>query len=256
MNDLQKKLLEMLSWLHNFIVEHKLTYYVMNGTMLGAARHNGFIPWDDDVDIAMPRKDYEILCDLLKNPIDHYVIESPNGDADDFLYTYAKFYDMNTSMTEYSRKNICRGVYIDIFPLDGLGNTLEEAKKYYKKIDRKNMFLMTRVCAYRKQRKWYKNLAIFLGRLIPNFMINEKKLCVKIDKLNKARDFDNYQYFGLNMSAYRERDIHNKDILGKPTEYKFENIVVYGPEKYDEYLMKHMVNWRKYDEKKVFRMIL
>ena len=66
MNELQKKLLEMLGWLHNFISSHGLRYYVYGGTMLGAARHHGFIPWDDDVDIVMPREDYEKLCVLLK----------------------------------------------------------------------------------------------------------------------------------------------------------------------------------------------
>ena len=68
LNPLQTKLLEMLTWLVKYIDEHELRYYVIGGTMLGAVRHKGFIPWDDDIDIAMPRKDYEELIRLLKEP--------------------------------------------------------------------------------------------------------------------------------------------------------------------------------------------
>ena len=71
MNPLQSKLLEMLTWLSSYLNEKGLTYYVMGGTMLGAVRHQGFIPWDDDVDIIMPREDYEKLIEYLKEPVDH-----------------------------------------------------------------------------------------------------------------------------------------------------------------------------------------
>lgn len=245
MTDLQSKLLEMMTWLHNFIISHDLIYYAFGGTMLGATRHHGFIPWDDDIDIVMPRNDYKKLCELLKNKVEHYIVEDANSLNDDYLYTYAKFYDTNTSMTEVSRINVKRGVFIDIFPIDGLGNTKSEALKYYKKIDKKNMFLATRVCAYRKERKWYKNVAIFLCRLIPSFIVNNKKLCIKIDKLNQKRAFDDYHYFGLNMSTYRDRDIHNKEILGKPTLYKFETIEIYGVENADKYLSETYGDWKK-----------
>ena len=56
---IQQMLADMLKVFHDFCVEHSLTYYVVAGTALGAARHKGFIPWDDDVDVGMPRPDYE-----------------------------------------------------------------------------------------------------------------------------------------------------------------------------------------------------
>ena len=124
LNPLQQKLLGMLTWLIKYIDDNNIRYYIIGGTMLGAVRHEGFIPWDDDIDIAVPRNDYERLIDLLKSPVDHYVIESPKGEAEDYVYSYAKLYDLNTSMTELARKNVKRGVYIDIFPLDGIGNSL------------------------------------------------------------------------------------------------------------------------------------
>ena len=76
MDDFQKKLVDMLRWLVEFLEKNNLRYYVVEGTMLGAVRHEGLIPWDDDIDIGMPRADYEKLIELLSNPIDHYVVES------------------------------------------------------------------------------------------------------------------------------------------------------------------------------------
>ena len=98
LNPLQQKLLEMLTWLSKYIESNHLTYYVIGGTFLGAVRHKGFIPWDDDIDIAMPRKDYETLIKLLSKPVDHYVIESPDNCGKDFTYNLAKFYDLDTTM--------------------------------------------------------------------------------------------------------------------------------------------------------------
>ena len=63
---LQEKLLVMFKWFHDFCIKHKLRYYALGGTMLGAVRHNGFIPWDDDIDLGMPRKDYQRFVKLIK----------------------------------------------------------------------------------------------------------------------------------------------------------------------------------------------
>ena len=242
LNPLQQKLLEMFTWLTDYLHKHNLRYYMIGGTMLGAVRHGGFIPWDDDIDIAMPRSDYEKLIELLREPVDHYVVESPKGDAKDYLYGVSKLYDMNTSMTELTRKGVKRGVYIDIFPLDGIGNTLEESYKNYKKIDRTNMLLAMRVCAYRKDRKWWKNCAVFVGRLLP---LSAKKLTRKLDRLCAEHDFDENAYVGNLMSTYRAREIMSKELFGTPTLYDFEGIKAYGPEKYDEYLTTLFRNWRQ-----------
>ena len=76
-SELQKKLLPMLGWFHDFCVAHDLRYYVLGGTMLGAVRHQGFIPWDDDIDVGMPRKDYEIFMKLCEDKVfGNYTVES------------------------------------------------------------------------------------------------------------------------------------------------------------------------------------
>lgn len=242
LNPLQQKLLEMFRWLTNFLHENNLRYFMIGGTFLGAVRHEGFIPWDDDIDIGMPRNDYEKLIEILEKPHDHYVVESPKGDAKDYLYSYAKLYDMNTSMTELTKNGVKRGVYIDIFPIDGIGNSHEDGLKNYQKIDRANMLLAMRVCAYRKDRVWWKNCAVFIGRMIP---ISPKKLSKKIDKLCANHDYEKCSYVGNLVSTYRSREIMPKEYVETLKLYKFEDVWAYGPEKYDLYLTTIYKNWRQ-----------
>ena len=242
MNQLQSKLLEMLVWLTAYLDENNLTYYVMGGTMLGAVRHQGFIPWDDDVDIVMPREDYEKFIKMLKNPIDHYVVESVHSTAKDFIYNYAKFYDINTSMTDPAKIPIKRGVFIDVFPLDGIGNTMEESLKNYKKIDILHGLLVMKKCTFRKGRKLWKNLVAICGWILP---LSCKKLAQILDRKCAEHSIVDCQYIGYLTSTYRTREIMEKEIYGTPTPYLFEGITVYGPEKFDEYLTKLYHDWRE-----------
>ena len=232
-------------WLDAFIRENGLKYYLFAGSALGARRHNGFIPWDDDIDIVLPREDYAKLCQLLRTPIDHYVIENTYSESKEFLYTYAKFYDLDTSMTEILKKKLVRGVFIDIFPLDGIGNTKKEALQNYRKIDFFNMLLATRTCVPRAERKWYKNLAIRVMCKIPHWLIDDKRLAIKIDEENQKHPYDEMKYVGVLMSTYRSKDIHLKELFGTPTEYSFEGHSFFGPEKIDDYLKEEYGEWQK-----------
>lgn len=245
LNPLQIKLLDMLKWFHDFCVNNNIRYYVAYGTMLGAARHRGFIPWDDDIDVVVPRPDYEKLCGLLGDrQYEYFYLETVHSHNKDYLYGYAKLYDTRTTMIEHTRNDVVRGVFIDVFPLDGIGNNINEFKKQYKKIDVINMLLASRICAIRMERNFLKNLAIMLARVVPSVVFNEKKVLVYLDKLCSSYGY-NQKYIANCMSTYRSRDIMKKEIFGNPTLYKFENIEVYGPENYDAYLEYLYHDWRK-----------
>lgn len=242
LSPLQNKLLEMFAWLSDFLDKNGLRYYAINGTFLGAVRHKGFIPWDDDIDIALPRCDYQKLIELLSFQKGKYVIEYPDGRTIDYPYNIAKVYDTSTTMIESLRMEVVRGVYIDVFPLDGLGDTYNEALKTFRKIDILNKLQSIKTCKIRKGRKWWKNACILLGRFIP---VNYLYLSFRANQLCMQRNFDNSRFVASCMSTYRSREIMDKSYYGKPTNYQFENIVIKGPEKADEYLTQLFHNWKE-----------
>lgn len=245
-NLLQKRLLDMLSWFHTFCVEHQLRYYLLGGTMLGAVRHQGFIPWDDDIDVGMPRRDYETFMELTKGQtFGHLVVEGIHTDKNDFYYGFTKIYDTETTLVEATRYQIKRGIFLDVFPLDGVADQPEDIGRYYTKFMSKYGLLLSRTCAYRRERKWYKNMAVFASRLIPNFIVSNKALMLSVDELCKQRDYDDYAYVGNLYGHWGLKEIVKKEVMGTPTLYRFENLEVYGVEDYETYLTSLYGDWRQ-----------
>lgn len=240
---LKTMLTDMMLWFHNFCVENNLRYYAIGGTMLGAARHEGFIPWDDDIDVGMPRSDYNKLAELLNCKTDgRYVLETPETTANDYYYPFTKLYDTKTTLVENTKYKIKRGIYLDIFPFDGFGQTEEDCVKNYKKINKLNKLLLLKVAGIRKGRKLYKNLGVILFRVIP---INPKKILKNLVVQCAKYDYDSCKYVGNSVGAWGLKEIMPAVIIGSPKLYKFENIEIYGVEDADAYLTHVYGNWRE-----------
>ncbi len=236
MNEMQCKLLEMFKWFHNFCVENDFKYYALGGTALGAIRHKGFIPWDDDIDIGMYRKDYERLKKFVKNHSDkRFVFEFP-GENKDFTYALAKLYDKTTTLVESTRYKIKRGLYIDIFPIDNIGDDEAEAISNFKIINRKFSLYLTTACALRKGRKLYKNIAVLLSRIIPGFIFDNRKLLNDIEMFCKKKKDDESCYVVNTYGAWREKEIGKREWFGNPVLHQFESMEIFCPEDYDAYL--------------------
>ena len=143
MNPLQAKQLEILKAFIRVCDKHNLEYFLVYGTALGAIRHKGFIPWDDDIDVAMPRKDYEEYI-KLQNEYEGtpYFIQTFKTDPC-YIYNYAKLRDSSTTFLENAFKNhrINQGVFIDIFPVDGMSREVGDREK----IGKKNKFIWRQV---------------------------------------------------------------------------------------------------------------
>lgn len=242
---LKTMLIDMMRWFHEFCEENNLTYYVVGGTMLGAMRHEGFIPWDDDIDVAMPREDYSKLERLMGNLGGRYVLETPNSEHADFFYPSSKLYDAETTLVENTRYKIKRGIYLDVFPLDGAGNTKEEGIAYYQKVKFRKNLLLTLTTGIRKGRNLYKNLAVYIMHMLPNWVLNKKKILRSLDALCAQRNFEQYEFGGNLVGNWMEREVMPRGYFGKPQLYKFESIWVYGVEKADEYLTALYGDWQK-----------
>lgn len=128
------KLNELFQYTIDFLDSHNLRWWVAYGTAIGAVRHHGIIPWDDDIDIWMPREDYNTLLALKKELDDGYGICSL---ADNYYWLpFAKIYNKNTTTWEYKDIPFVFGVYIDIFPIDYIDMEMKEYSQFYHKIKR------------------------------------------------------------------------------------------------------------------------
>lgn len=129
---LQLRILNILLALDRVCKEHNLRYYLWAGTMLGAIRHKGFIPWDDDLDIAMPRKDYDLLMKNAKDWMpEPFEVVSYETDAENYPLPFAKIQDGSTTLIERMHLSYLGGIYLDVFPLDGMPSSSLERRLHF-----------------------------------------------------------------------------------------------------------------------------
>lgn len=235
MTELQSKLVDMMQWLHNVCEENHIRYYTIGGTTLGAVRHQGFIPWDDDLDIGVPRKEYDKLLAILRKQKTPYIVDSIE-DSDDYIYPYAKLFDTRTTLIEDMRRPFKRGIFIDIFPLDGAGNTEQEKKTTYKKIRKYMMLLHAKVYKLDKGASLSKRLFYAFVKTFGFLFPSPKRLIEKITAIAKRWDFDECVYSGNIVGGWKKREIMKSAWFGKPQLVKFEHIQIYIPEHYDALL--------------------
>ena len=227
---LQRKIIGNLEAIDAVCREHGLRYYLWAGTMLGAVRHKGFIPWDDDMDICMPRPDYEQLIshwrEWLPQP---YEVIAPETDPT-YPYPFAKIEDASTTVLERPDFKFLEGVYIDVFPIDGAPADEQKRKSHFKhyKFWRHLLFLRGRdpFKHGKGPRSWFPWLLHKVYSL-EDLQNKVKSYMTKYpyDASDYVCDYDD----GL-------RGVIEKRILGTPQVYPFEDKQFLGVEHYDEYL--------------------
>lgn len=116
----QMVMLEMLKVLDQICRKYGIPYFLYWGTLLGAIRHNGFIPWDDDLDVGLMRKDYLRLLKILPNELPEHIVLQTNDTDKNYFYLFAKLRDKRSFLDEGSYDKVFkeRGIFIDLFPFD------------------------------------------------------------------------------------------------------------------------------------------
>ena len=217
--------LDLLKKFRDVCQTNGFNYSLMGGTLLGAVRHGGFIPWDDDIDVIMPRPDYERFVEYCKTHETSFNLMSTETN-DGYAYLFGKVMDPNTELYENvgNRNNVNMGVYIDIFIYDGMGNTLQEAKKNF----RKSSFQRELLVAYNwkkfsrsKTKAWYYE-PIRLAMFLLSRIASHKRIIKSVQKKYKDFDFYSCEYVGNLCSDKRERSIIKRAEIDTYTTLTFE----------------------------------
>lgn len=226
---LHNRLLAMAKDFHQICVENNINYYMLGGTMLGAVRHKGFIPWDDDMDFGIPREDYERFISISNQVLPSYYELKFYKNANNSPIHYAKFIDNRTTLIEEEYTDYVEGLYIDIFPLDGAGNGTFSDKLRMKRIIWLERLVKNKCSTMEKSgiRKIFKAYAKM--RKLDN-------LHSSIEKLITAKKLENSALIANYLGAWFEKEIMPKEIMGIPKLYKFEDAEFYGSEDADSYL--------------------
>ena len=186
LEEIKKTSLDILLDVSEFCDDNNITYFLACGTLLGAIKYKGFIPWDDDVDIMMPRPDYKRFVREYKS--DEYKLLDPHVG----MYFYAKVYDTNTQVYEkgvdYKKYNPI-GINIDVFPLDG---TVDN-EKIINRIRKRNNILEMLLRLSNQPVFYRKNKLKAINRVIPR-IIGSKKIVKMIEKNSQTYDYENSDY--------------------------------------------------------------
>ena len=240
-NEIKKIQLEMLDAIHNYCAENKLTYYAAYGTLLGAVRHKGYIPWDDDIDIMMPRADYDKFIGSFNNNAHPANMRVVSHEIDPRYYlSFAKVINTETVMQEEANSDYQIGVYIDVFPLDNLSDDYETAKKHIRKAFIYNEILLLKNLTFRKNRAWYKNAALFAGRIAGVFWSRDRiiKSLNNFGVHKKNGGFTKYVGLIAGLDANDDRELFESEWFREAIGMEFEGLIVNAPAGFDSILKR------------------
>ena len=220
--------LDLLQKTADFCESNGLRYFLIGGTLIGAIRHKGYIPWDDDIDIAMPREDYDIFVKTFNKPENYYQVTNISIDTD-YALAFAKVYDNRTIIKQLQYPSDKFGVFIDVFPADGV----KDAAQVYK-IMRLRKFLNTKRANYYR-RTLSKNIINTFGKILL-LPFSAHQIATWIDNEARKYAFGSVPKAGVIANPYGPGEIVDKSVFDSDIYQEFEGRKYRIPVGYDKWL--------------------
>lgn len=236
--NIQKELYKLFSGFHKICEENNLIYNMYGGTLLGAVRHKGIIPWDDDIDVSMPRGDYEKFIAIVnqKYSQDYKVFAYPQKN---YVYPYIKFCNKQSILLEKIKNKYNKlALFIDIFPIDGCADDINERSKDFdilKKMKHYRGICVDSIPKLNDLKGRSKNFLRHLRSSIFNILGYRRFLCKEIN-MSQKYSFDSSVYVCCMAASWFEKGVVLKEDYLNRRLYEFGDYKFWGITNYDEHL--------------------
>ncbi|WP_432644741.1 LicD family protein [Methanobrevibacter sp.] len=241
---LQKVQIKILKYFIEVCNKHDLTYFIYGGSLLGTIRHQGFIPWDDDIDVIMFREDFEKLNKILEKDIDENYRFINVLNEETYHYTWARLMLKDTIFNEWwaDQVDYTQNIFIDVFILDNIPNN--KFKRFIHKwtcfsLNQLTMYAFLKYDNNSKIKRTVQRALYYLLKIIPISPYNIKKKCINSYKKYQKDDCEEVCDF----PAICQMPVYHKNDWLPPKKAQFEDIEVNVPNNYDKVLTRTYGNY-------------
>lgn len=238
-------MLQILDVIDEFCKEYGLKYYLSGGTLIGAIRHRGFIPWDDDIDLVLFRDDFEKLRKILKEQTKYPQYTLLDLDTEGFVYPFLKLVN-NQTVAKQGDTKVPHGIWVDIFPFDAVPNNTFVRYLFLKKCQLYRDIALSAVTDFTGIKVFsMKGIAKLCLGLIGKF-VGVKRIARMTEKhMQKYNGKRNANYVGCNYSPYVMKEFLPSDIVKPDTKVEFESKKYSSFRNWDIYLKRLFNDYMK-----------
>lgn len=242
--------IQILDTVHEFCEKNGIKYWLDSGTLLGAIRHKGYIPWDDDIDIGMLRPDFDKFMQTFNSENDKYKAYCYENNKD-FPYAYGKVMDTDTVLYEAGNKNAKTYINIDVFVFDNAPADDKELQKMYEKRSKYNLYNLAKFAQTKPSGNFVRRAAVRGFRLLIK-PLSKGHFVKKIVKNSKKYSAVETGYIG-NFTGYLANFKCSKSVVDTVVDVEFEGKLYKAPSRYDEWLTLEYGDYMKLppEEKRV-----